>query len=195
MTFTWGFDRSEHNLRTVEWKPVELRFAPVHGWAAARPNEDLRMIVYHRTTLEDAEAISIRGFEDFDNGEGIEATPRKGVWLADCPARVKGRVMDDVVLRLGIPEQLLVGYFQERVGDCRLFLVPAAVVNSYTPVQPCDDRGWPIDFRRAASDALRARYRRIVADIPPAAEDGRVAHDPGLDEIERQLRRYDLQFA
>jgi hypothetical protein len=153
------------------------------------------MILYHRTTLEAAEAISIGGFGATGGDTCAQPPQQNETWLADRPTRIEGCAEGDVVLRLKIPDQLVLPYLRDRIGDCRLFLVPVSVANAYLPVQPCDDQGNPIDFCRAATGALRAQRDRIVAESGSASAESSETSGPGLTEIARQIQRYSSLFA
>jgi hypothetical protein len=103
------------------------------------------MLLYH--TTYNADAILGKGFK---HGTGCYMTDRlwSGVWLSDRPLDANEGAKGDTVLVVEMPEDEVVFYeWVEEGKPVREFLVPAEVVNRYSPFEvvadPCeihDDR-------------------------------------------------------
>ena len=95
------------------------------------------MQVFHRTPY--GQSILKDGFRD---GEGTYMTGiiHRGVWVSDRPLDFGQGAKGDDLLTLDIPDDVLAEYEWIEDGNTyREFLVPADIVNSYGPPQPCDE--------------------------------------------------------
>lgn len=94
--------------------------------------------LYHRTTLQSAQAILDSGFRDrrhhfgFKNEAGAEVEV-EGVWLSDVPLDANEGADGDALLAVTLDDQDLIDCEVVEDGDVRSYrewLVPAAVINA-----------------------------------------------------------------
>lgn len=70
----------------------------------------------------------------------MTGTIHRGVWLSDRPLSIMEGAKGNDLLVLDIPEEVLVEYeWVEEEKTYREFLVPAEVVNSFSPPRLCDE--------------------------------------------------------
>ena len=95
---------------------------------------------YHRTSA--AKKILEEGFRDREATYGVIGANRtfRGVWLSDRPLDAADCIDGDTLLKIEIPETLLVDYeWIEDGKHYREWLIPAEVVNACGPPAVCED--------------------------------------------------------
>jgi hypothetical protein len=89
------------------------------------------MILYHRTSRENAESIAKDGFRDA-TGTYFTNQEFSGVWVSDLPLDQNEGAWGDVLLEitLNVPESAIADYeWVEEGKPYREWLVPAALIN------------------------------------------------------------------
>jgi hypothetical protein len=95
------------------------------------------VILYHRTTRKNADAILKCGFKD---GSGTYLTDRRwsGVWLSNIPLDCNEGAVGEILLeiRLDLPESAIADYeWIEEGKSYREWLIPAALLNSHVSLK------------------------------------------------------------
>ena len=95
---------------------------------------------YHRTSA--GKQILDQGFRDREALYGVIGANKtfRGVWLSDRPLDAADCIDGDTLLKIEIPETLLVDYeWIEDGKHYREWLIPAEVVNACGPPAVCED--------------------------------------------------------
>jgi hypothetical protein len=92
----------------------------------------MNVIVYHRTTRKNAEAIAKEGFKDA-TGTYLTNHEFSGVWVSNVPLDANDGAWGDVVfeITLDVPEGAIADYeWLEEGKPYREWLMPAALINA-----------------------------------------------------------------
>ena len=128
------------------------------GNGKRRPERsEKRVILYHRTTRKNAEAIAKEGFKDA-TGTYFTDQEFSGVWVSDVPLDANEGAHGDVLfeLTLKLPEAMISGY--EWVGEgkgYREWPMPAAVLNSHATLMEVSDAEAEVQTRKRADIPIR----------------------------------------
>jgi len=101
------------------------------------------MILYHRTTRENAEAIKSGGFRD-TTGSYFTDREFSGVWLSNVPLDLNDGAAGDVLfeITLELPDTAIAEYeWVEEGKPYREWLMPAALLNARAKLSEVDHSG------------------------------------------------------
>ena len=102
--------------------------------------QNVGLILYHRTTAENARAIMESGFKN-SSGYFLSNRTWSGVWLSARPLDTRDDGEDDnlLMIRLDIPEQQLARWEWMAEGQSyREWLIPAGLINGFMTVTLVD---------------------------------------------------------
>ena len=118
------------------------------------------LILYHRTTRENAQSILASGFR---NGTGTYGIAREvsGVWLSDVPLDINDGAEGNTVFEITVSlseDQLQPYEWIEQVKRFREWCIPAAVLEGHvtTRIDPCSLYEWIAEAQAAVWELMGA---------------------------------------